>query len=256
MGCCSAGEPCPPPAASREPVTSASSGCPSWRLLGWTRGSGRARVGDTEGGMGPGTAGRWEAGGPGPPVPAQPLTLSGRLRRNHRIDAGHQAGEEVLEEEQGVLPGKAQVSEAQRQWGPPQALPLTGLLTWSTLSRRGISETRRQHSGPPRLVVGATCRALMVSWGQRASSGYSPGPWAPASTLCPHRGLPEPRHPPRLSNTLVAGGGNRYHVGVGATWQPLARVQVQELVDLGRGETVSDLQLLHDEHLAGQWPLL
>lgn len=125
--------------------------------------------------MGPGTAGRWEAGGPGPPVPAQPLTLSGRLRRNHRIDAGHQAGEEVLEEEQGILPGKAQVSEAQRQGGPPQALFLTGLLTWSTLSRRGISETRRQHSGPPRLVVGATCRALMVSWGQRASSGYSLG---------------------------------------------------------------------------------
>jgi hypothetical protein len=30
---------------------------------------------------------------------------------------------------------------------------------------------------------------------------------------------------------------------------------VQELVDLGGGKPVSDLQLLHDEHLAGQWPL-
>lgn len=82
------------------------------------------------------------------------------------------------------------------------------------------------------------------------------GPWAPASTLCPHPGLPEPWHPPRLSNPLVAGGGGRYHVGVGTTWQPLTRVQVQELVDLGGGEPVSDLQLLHDEHLAGQRPLL
>lgn len=37
------------------------------------------------------------------------------------------------------------------------------LLTWSTLSLRGIMETRRQHSGPPTLLVGATCSALMVS---------------------------------------------------------------------------------------------
>lgn len=37
------------------------------------------------------------------------------------------------------------------------------LLTWSTLSLKGIMETRRQHSGPPMLLVGATCSALMVS---------------------------------------------------------------------------------------------
>lgn len=38
--------------------------------------------------------------------PAQPLTLSRGVRRDHGVDAGHQAGEEVLEKEQGVLRGE------------------------------------------------------------------------------------------------------------------------------------------------------
>lgn len=46
-----------------------------------------------------------------------------------------------------------------------------------------------------------------------------------------------------------------YHVGMRAPWQSLACVQMKELVDLGGGQAVSDLQLLNDEHLAGQWPL-
>lgn len=79
-------------------------------------------------------------------------------------------------------------SGAQRQRRSPGALPQPSPLTWSTLSRRGISETRRQHSGPPRLVVGATCSALMVSWGQRASSGcllgLGPAPHRSPSQSC------------------------------------------------------------------------
>lgn len=123
-------------------------------------------------------------GGPGPPLPAQLLTLSGCFCRDHGVDASRQAGEEVLEEEQGVLPGKVRVRGAQRPWGSPQDLPLPGLLTWSTLSRSGISETRRQHSGPPRWVAGATCSALMVSWGTEGKLWVPAGLWAPAPTLC------------------------------------------------------------------------
>lgn len=32
-----------------------------------------------------------------------------------------------------------------------------------------------------------------------------------------------------------------YHVGVRTPWQPLTRVQMKELVDLGGGQSVSDL---------------
>lgn len=47
-----------------------------------------------------------------------------------------------------------------------------------------------------------------------------------------------------------------YHVGVGAPRHALACVEIQELVDLGGGQSVAHLQLLHDEHLAGQRLLL
>lgn len=47
-----------------------------------------------------------------------------------------------------------------------------------------------------------------------------------------------------------------YHVGVGAPRHALARVEIQELVDLGGSQPVAHLQLLHDEHLAGQRLLL
>lgn len=49
------------------------------------------------------------------PSPAQPLTLSGGLPWDHRVDAGHQASEEVLEEEEGILQGKGPgVDQTQR----------------------------------------------------------------------------------------------------------------------------------------------
>lgn len=111
-------------------------------------------------------------------------------------------------------------------------------LTWSTLSRKGISETRRQHSGPPTLLVGATCSALMVSWGQRASAGLS----APPALLW-H--LPAPLPPGH-----VAHAAGLYHVGVRAPWHALAGVKVQEFVDLGGGQPVAHLKLLDDEDLA------
>lgn len=136
--------------------------------------------------MGRGVAGR--QGAETLPSPAQPLTLSRGLCRDHGVDASCQAGKEVLEKEQGILRGKggAQVrltgsGAARLPSGPPPPSPLT----WSTLSLRGISETRRQHSGPPRWVVGATCSALMVSWGQKGSSGCLLG-------LGP--GFPNPHH--------------------------------------------------------------
>lgn len=61
--------------------------------------------------MGPGVAGRQEA--ETLPSPAQPLTLSGGLCRDHGVDASCQAGKEVLEEEEGILRGKG--------WGAGQA---------------------------------------------------------------------------------------------------------------------------------------
>lgn len=98
------------------------------------------------------------------PSLAQTLTLRGGLCWDHGVDAGCQAGKEVLEEEQGILSwGKVQVGLGAQAAGLASGLPWPSPLTWSTLSLRGISETRRQHSGPLRLVVGATCRALMVS---------------------------------------------------------------------------------------------
>lgn len=46
-----------------------------------------------------------------------------------------------------------------------------------------------------------------------------------------------------------------HHVRMCASRQPLTRVQMKELVDLRGGQSVSDLQLLNNEHLSGQWPL-
>lgn len=42
-----------------------------------------------------------------------------------------------------------------------------------------------------------------------------------------------------------------YHVGVGLAWHLFARVEVQELVHLGSGQTVTDLQVLDGEDLTG-----
>lgn len=42
-----------------------------------------------------------------------------------------------------------------------------------------------------------------------------------------------------------------HHVGVGRAGHLLAGVKVQELVHLGGGQSVSDLQVLDDEHLPG-----
>lgn len=62
-----------------------------WGLrVSWRRGGGQTRDGPRHG---------CEAGGPDPPLPAQLLTFSGGLRRDHRVDAGRQAGEEIPEEE-------------------------------------------------------------------------------------------------------------------------------------------------------------
>lgn len=110
-------------------------------------------------------------------------TFSARIHGDQGVDTGCQAGEEIPEEEQGVLRGEgAGRVELEAGRGSP-GLCTPQPLTWSTLSRRGISETRRQHSGAPRLVVGATCSALMVSWGQRAgflgSMGVLPHPKVP-----------------------------------------------------------------------------
>lgn len=55
---------------------------------------------------------------------------------------------------------------------------------------------------------------------------------------------------PFLTDTRCQGGYGKeathtqvqsHHVGVCAPWQPLARVQMKELVDLGGGQPVSDL---------------
>lgn len=224
-------------------------------------------------GMGLGMAGRWEA-----------RTLPSQLSLSPSVDVSTETiglmpaarlVKKSLRKSRASCRGRCRSgAQARRQRGSPPALPPSDLLTWSTLSRRGISETRRQHSGPPRLVVGATCSALMVSWGQRASSGCPRGlgslpppraqPARHRRMLSPQLSPPEPQRSPKQAGACVrtrlcpawTAGGGLYHVGVGATWHPLTRVQVQELVDLGGGEPVSDLKLLNNEHLAGQWPLL
>lgn len=43
-----------------------------------------------------------------------------------------------------------------------------------------------------------------------------------------------------------------HHVGVGTARHALAGVEVEEFVDLRGGQSISDLQLLHDEHLPGE----
>lgn len=41
-----------------------------------------------------------------------------------------------------------------------------------------------------------------------------------------------------------------HHVGVGSPWHALTGIQVEEFVDLRRGQSVTHLQLLHNEHLS------
>lgn len=43
-----------------------------------------------------------------------------------------------------------------------------------------------------------------------------------------------------------------HHVGVGSAWHALTGVEVEEFVDLWGGQSVSNLQLLNDEHLPGE----
>ena len=82
-------------------------------------------------GVGPGMAVRREARTL--PLPAQLLTFGGGLCRDHGVDAGCQGGEEVPEEEQGVLRGaRGSDSEAGgggRTAGSAQAPSTCGLLT-------------------------------------------------------------------------------------------------------------------------------
>lgn len=71
----------------------------------------------------------------------------------------------------------------------------------------------------------------------------------------PHSGLPSTlsfRHTPSggSGKETAHTQARSYHVGVCAAWQPLTRVQMKELVDLGGGQAVSDLQLLDNEDLA------
>lgn len=60
---------------------------------------------------------------------------------------------------------------------------------------------------------------------------------------------PLPHSPPRLphSASLLP-----HHVGVSTARHALAGVEVEELVDLRGGQSISNLQLLHDEHLPGE----
>lgn len=58
------------------------------------------------------------------PSLAQTLTLRGGLCWDHGVDAGCQAGKEVLEEEQGILSGgRCRSAWGLRLLGSPQACP-------------------------------------------------------------------------------------------------------------------------------------
>lgn len=46
-----------------------------------------------------------------------------------------------------------------------------------------------------------------------------------------------------------------HHVGVGSAGHALTGVQVEELVELRGGQSVTHLQLLHNEHLPREWLL-
>lgn len=106
-------------------------------------------------------------------------------------------------------------------------------VTWSMLSRRGSRLTRRQHSGPPRPDSGNTCRAFTVSCREdreTITAPYFTGQLFENVSLL------------RFS----------HHVGVSSAWHALARVEVEEFVDLRRGQPVSNFQLLDDENLPGE----
>lgn len=100
------------------------------------------------------------------------------------------------------------------------------------LSRSGSRLIRRQHSGPPRPDSGHTCSALTVSCkGEKTQNQYQNHYHAGSS--------------PRQAFLLP------HHVGVSTARHALAGVEVEEFVDLRGGQSISNLQLLHDEHLPG-----
>lgn len=95
------------------------------------------------------------------------------------------------------------------------------------LSRRGNRLIRRQHSGPPRPDSGHTCRALTVSYQKRTHNQCHTmiNIHSFSSYLLPH------------------------HVGVSSAGHTLTSVKVEEFVDLRGRQSVSNFQLLDNEHL-------
>lgn len=100
------------------------------------------------------------------------------------------------------------------------------------LSRSGSRLIRRQHSGPPRPDSGHTCSALTVSYQREKTQNQYQKHY---SRRLPH------------SASLLP-----HHVGVSTARHALAGVEVEEFVDLRGGQSISNLQLLHDEHLPGE----
>lgn len=98
------------------------------------------------------------------------------------------------------------------------------------LSRRGNRLIRRQHSGPPRPDSGHTCRALTVSYQKKTDNQRHTmiNIHSFSSYLLPH------------------------HVGVSSAGHTLTSVKVEEFVDLWGGQSVSNFQLLDNEHLPGE----
>lgn len=98
------------------------------------------------------------------------------------------------------------------------------------LSRSGSRLILRQHSGPPRPDSGHTCRAFTVSCNNKSHNQYQMND-----------------NMPSLTASLLS-----HHVGVGSAGHTLAGVEVEEFVDLWGGQSISNLQLLDDEHLPGE----
>lgn len=127
----------------------------------------------------------WDVGGLGLPFPAQPLTLSGRLCRDHRIDASHQAGEEVLEEEKGVLQEKVQV-----RFRGPEAVGLTvgSASTWPThlvhVEPQGHQRDTETALGPTQVGCGGHVQCFDGELGAEGKLWVAAGP-QPCPTLCP-----------------------------------------------------------------------
>ena len=106
-------------------------------------------------------------------------------------------------------------------------------VTWSMFSRSGSRLILRQHSGPPRPDSGHTCRAFTVSYNNKSHHQYQMT-WYDTN-------IPSP------TASLLS-----HHVGVGSAGHTLAGVEVEEFVDLWGGQSISNLQLLDDEHLPGE----